>query len=251
MSDDAASLCFDDNDDDAVFSYRSLADVFPQAPGLATAFGTDAAFRIALREAIRQDIFHATPSYANLSAKAQAVLLEPASSLQGSWRRPDDDDMAKTTAVLREGLGSASTTTLTGATLLQTIGALCGPDANTHWMDIVGVLDRPVSHSWHQDTGRLADATTVLWGFPPVDDYTGTGVFSHIVPLARSCRRDRKSQHYEARAAEPILFAGAVDEEHVVRPEWNVGQELLVYRDRDVLHSSPDVAYRTNLMRFM
>jgi hypothetical protein len=249
VSDDAATLVWGEPLESPVFRYHSLAAVFPETPGLATAFGTDAAFRQALRTAIRQDIFACTPSYANLSPRAQAILLEPASSLQGSWRQPEDA-MVHTTAVLQACLGAA--TPLTGAALLQRMGDLCGPEPSTHWMDIVGVLDRPVSHSWHQDTGRHADSTTVLWGFPvdDDDDYTGTGVFSHLVPLARSCRRD-ESADSQARAAEPILFAGAVDDCHIVRPEYMGGQELLIYRDRDVLHSSPDVAYRTNLMRFM
>mmetsp|Transcript_4685 Transcript_4685/g.7182 ORF Transcript_4685/g.7182 Transcript_4685/m.7182 type:complete len:124 (-) Transcript_4685:8-379(-) len=45
--------------------------------------------------------------------------------------------------------------------LMEKLGSLCGPDPSYHWMDIVGVQDRVVSHSWHQDTGRSSAPTLV------------------------------------------------------------------------------------------
>jgi hypothetical protein len=42
-----------------------------------------------------------------------------------------------------------------------------------------------------------------------------------------------------------------VDEQYIVRPKFAEGREIIVYRDVDVLHSSPDVAYRASVMRFM
>ena len=49
-----------------------------------------------------------------------------------------------------------------------------------NWIDIVGITDRKISHSWHQDTGRSpgGDTMTVLLGFPKEDNYDGVGVFS-------------------------------------------------------------------------
>ena len=88
---------------------------------------------------------------------------------------------------------------------------------------------------------------TVLWGMPPEDNYEGCGVFSHVVPLENECR----APETQPRSMEPVLFHGMIDEEHIVRPCFAPGRELLRYRDIDVLHSSPDVAYRASLMRFM
>lgn len=50
---------------------------------------------------------------------------------------------------------------------------------------------------------------------------------------------------------EPVLFAGSVPEEFIVRPIYEPGKEIIRYRDVDVLHSAPDVTYRTSIMRFM
>jgi hypothetical protein len=65
------------------FEFKSLDDVHV---GLSALFNADAAFRDAMRLAIRHDIFYSTPAYAKLSDKAASILLLPDSSLQGSWR---------------------------------------------------------------------------------------------------------------------------------------------------------------------
>jgi len=152
--------------------------------------------------------------------------------------------MERLTAVLREYLGDDDAPT--GDEFMDTIGALCGqaPTVSTHWMDIVGVLNRRIPHSWHQDTGR--ESYTVLWGFPNEANYCGTGVFTHILTLRQS--------HYapEGHALnEPLLFQGNIPEEFIVRPKFEPGKELLIYRDVDALHTAPDVTYRASIMRFM
>jgi len=93
----------------------------------------------------------------------------------------------------------------------------------------------------------------VLWGFPPENNYQGTGVFSHIIPLDYAFddiinMNDVESTHHRM---EPVLYEGTVDNKYIVRPLYESGKELLIYRDVDVLHSAPDVAYRTSVMRFM
>merc|ERR1712087_156231 len=90
--------------------------------------------------------------------------------------------MRRLTPVLRDYLGDGAPT---GDGFMETIGKLCGSKPSTHWIDIVGITDRKIPHSWHQDTGRShgGDTRTVLMGFPKEDNYDGVGVFSHAVKL--------------------------------------------------------------------
>ena len=83
-------------------------------------------------------------------------------------------------------------------------------------------------------------------GFPIENDYVGGGVFSHLVKLEKE--QWAKEDHP---AVEPVLYTHAIDEKFIYRPQFAKGQEIIVYRDVDVLHSAPDVAYRSSVMRFM
>lgn len=236
------------------WEFHSLNEI---CDGLSEIFNADTDFRTHLRMAIRRDIFDTTPFYANLSEKATDVLLSPDSSLEGSWRKPPafaDTQlrMVQTTQVLRDALGSKKA--ITGDELMESIGALCGPDPSTHFIDIYGVQDRPINHSWHMDAGMASSRSrTVLWGFPRCGDdddnesYRGCGVFSHFVPLLKPCVAPESHPRME-----PLLFAGTLpDKSSIVRPLYAPGRELMVFRDIDSLHSAPDVTYRMSLMRFM
>jgi hypothetical protein len=228
------------------FKFMSLDDLFGKDVGFSAKFNSDAKFREDLRSAIRRDIFDSTPFYANLSEKAASVLLLPDSSLEGSWRMPESmDRMNKTTAVLAEALGESAPT---GDELMKTLGDLCGCRPSTHFIDIYGVQDRAIGHSFHMDFGKspLNTTQTVLWGWPREDDYDGCGVFSHVIPLEKECWAPENHPRME-----PVLFAGSFEETNIVRPRYQPGRELLIYRDVDVVHSAPDVTYRTSVMRFM
>jgi hypothetical protein len=48
---------------------------------------------------------------------------------------------------------------------------------------------------------------------------------------------------------EPVSYNEDIDNEYIVRPKFAEGQEIIAYRDVHMLHSSPDVAYRTSVMR--
>jgi hypothetical protein len=238
-----------------VFVYMSLDDLLEphHSVKLSQTFNADAEFRNNLRAAIRRDIFDTTPFYANLSEKAASILLLPESSLEGSWRISGDGlRMKHTTTVLREAFfetanGGDEAKIPSGDDLFRAIGKLCGERASTHFIDIFGVQDRSINHSWHLDAGcSPGSCRTVLWGFPPEDSYSGCGVFSHVVPLTKECLAPPDHNRME-----PVLFEGKIPEEFIVRPLYEEGKELLLYRDIDVLHSAPDVAYRTSIMRFM
>mmetsp|Transcript_23527 Transcript_23527/g.49777 ORF Transcript_23527/g.49777 Transcript_23527/m.49777 type:complete len:393 (-) Transcript_23527:70-1248(-) len=240
----------------------SLDDLFPNLD-FSEKFCSTTTFRDNVRSAMREDIFDSTPAYAGMSEKARKMLLLPDSSLQGSWNcqkkgdaeedgtSDDDGDnnslrMVKLTQVLKEYLGENSPT---GDEFLETIGNLCGSGRTTHWIDIVGITDRKISHSWHQDTGRSkgGDTKTALLGFPKEDNYDGVGVFSHAVKL--KYERVAEEDHP---ANEPVLYPGLViPEEYVVRPRFAKGHEIILFRDIDSIHSAPDVAYRASVMRFM
>ncbi|KAL7473240.1 hypothetical protein ACHAXS_013672 [Conticribra weissflogii] len=223
-------------------------------------FCSNCEFRSELRNAIREDIFDSTPAYSGMSEKARKMLLLPDSSLQGSWNckqflqcSTDGENgqgskirMKQTTAVLKNYLGEKAPT---GDEFMEKIGSLCGSKPSTHWIDIVGIVDRRIPHSWHQDTGRSpnGDTQTVLLGFPKDDNYDGCGVFSHAIKLKyeRLAKEDHPPQ-------EPVVYPKlAVDDEYIVRPRFAKGCEIIIFRDIDVLHSSPDIAYRSSVMRFM
>mmetsp|Transcript_14716 Transcript_14716/g.21603 ORF Transcript_14716/g.21603 Transcript_14716/m.21603 type:complete len:202 (-) Transcript_14716:67-672(-) len=201
------------------------------------------------------------------------MMLDDDSSLQGTWNcvprsiTPEQlvefggslpIRMTRLTKVLKEKLGSDAPT---GDEFMMKMGGLCGVEPSAHWIDIIGVKDRSVSHSWHQDTGvsygnsddsestfssDMGCKYTVMLGFPLEDEYVGTGVFSHAIKLdiEHLAPQDHNTN-------EPVLFEGTAGEEYIIRPEFGRGKEIIRYRDVDVLHSAPDVVHRQSVMRFM
>jgi hypothetical protein len=217
----------------------------------------------------------APPQWARQGVEAVGDVEDDHTANSDTAHRHTSLRMTRLTKVLQVYLGP---TAPSGDEFMDTIGGLCrkpNRSTDTHWMDIVGVLKRRVPHSWHQDTGRSPDSCrTVLWGFPPTDYYDGVGVFSHVIKLSdeqwkpsndeldadtQSMVLDQPIVYQDAQLeaavtaqqrSQDVPGDGAL-ESYIVRPRFAMGQEIIAYRDVDVLHSSPDIAYRTSLMRFM
>jgi hypothetical protein len=257
----------------------SLDELFPDIRFSPT-FATSTAFRTELRFAIRADVFDVYYQHIK-NEKARSMLLLPDSSLQGGWNNLPL--MTRTTTVLQTYLGTGPNVP-TGNVHMETIGRLCygGRDdalndgslfstsssSSSHWMDIVGIANRKIPYSWHQDRNDgNGSHRTVLWGFPKDNEYHGTGVFSHVVKLrypvraAATATVDDSSRTTTAPPPplppqQPIVYnaltSTTLDEQrYIYRPVYGTGAEILVYRDANILHSAPDVTYRTSLMRFM
>ncbi|KAL3801710.1 hypothetical protein ACHAW5_010050 [Stephanodiscus triporus] len=70
---------------------------------------------------------------------------------------------------------------------MERIGGVCGSGATGHWIDIVGIGGRRISHSlasgYRHVSGRRRRVDGLL-GFPREDgECAGPGVFSHVVKL--------------------------------------------------------------------
>jgi hypothetical protein len=222
------------------FRFLPLGELFPTCSNISKRFCTDGSFRNSLRDVIRCDLSDSNPTYQNLSKKAKSFLLQPETSVQGSWKCVETPRLSQ---MFKKSFWEKAPT---GTELLQTIGDICGPNASsTHWIDIVGVLDRDIKHSWHQDTGRPTRIPSCAH-FPPRLIIIPVPEFSHICPLSH--KQLAPPNH---NGNEPVLFQGSIDEQHIGRSSFGMGREPIVYRDVDVLHSAPDVSYRTHAIRFM
>lgn len=220
------------------FRYCSLDQLFPEAPGLAQLFNSDAAFRHQLRAAARSD----------LSAQEQAPrVLPPIASSMG------DDETLQTFAgefvgegrlrlrpmprldAVMEGGGFQ----LTGRGFMARLFGLCDGICCGSWTDIVGAPRR--GQRWHQDEGL--DTLTVMLGFPPADNFVGEGVFSQVALISHRLA--------PIGLGIPIEVGWAIPEEAIFRPVYAPGQEVVVYSDCALLHRAPDLPNREAVWRLL
>jgi hypothetical protein len=187
--------------------------------------------------------------------------------------------MKQTTTVLRnflensccfDGLDDATAAPIipTGCEFLERIGSLSmSTVAPFHWTEVVGVAatqnggrnNEKTDHAWHQDYGCLETTSDcdcncnnyhVFLGFPCQDNYHGTGVLPHLVPLKYEQWATRKDTAHHLHKKPIFYHHGPIPEENIVRPWYAPGREIIVFRDVDVLHSTPDIQYRSSIMRF-
>ena len=84
-----------------------------------------------------------------------------------------------------------------------------------------------------------------------MDDDKHWNIFSldpRQVPLNENVKL--KHEQWGQSPNKPIFYRGTVPNEYIVRPRYAAGREIIVFRDVDVLHSTPDIQYRTSIMRF-
>jgi hypothetical protein len=210
--------------------------LFPGS-NMGAVFHGNSHFRRDLRRAARQDFVR--PLQLKESVK-QAMVNDDASSLQSSWRVENDFD-CMSQVFIQYGLD-----TITGQSFVRALSDLCGdtPYVFGSWIDIVGIRGKRLNHSWHQDSGL--DQNTVMVGFPSADHFEGTGVFSHAFKLSHQLPPPTESG---PRLWDETIFP--VREDEIVRPHFSRGKEVMVYNDRDVFHSAPDIAFRDSIWRFM
>lgn len=272
------------------FETRSLNDLFPNnAYGLSEKFNTCASFRNRLRGAIRLDMIFGANSddteqpsmYNEMTDEQRYEEVEKNKILLGYWKIPtistrtgNNIQMKHTTNILQEYFGHQAPT---GDEFIEKIGSLCNSTQTPyHITDVSGVSafqnkqqGEKTDHAWHQDYGSLQDKQSmkgtksyndendflyqsnnhVFFAFPATDNYKGTGVFPHLVKL----RYEQWAKPKGAKAPIPgksFFYKGRLPGKYIVRPKYEPGKELLIFRDIDVLHSSPDIQYRASVMRF-
>ena len=143
--------------------FYSFNDLFGRHLDFSGLFDSNSQFRKDIRVAARNDFFVKDVTISN---EANSLLKDPRSSLSSKWL--DNMEYSTLTTVFRKyGLPSY----FTGKVFMTELTKLCieTPYRFNSWMDIVGVKNKPVGHSFHQDSGL--EQTTVMVGFPPEDFY--------------------------------------------------------------------------------
>ena len=184
--------------------FYGLDELFKDS-GLGDAFHSSASFRTDIRNAMRADF--------GMGSK------DKLSSVMGDWRHQTSYDQLTKTF-------ESNQIDLTGPVFVSTLTSLLEDRGHQFgsWIDIRSRRDntkRSFDHSWHQDSGL--DQFTAMVGFPPCDDYSGIGVWSHVIKL-----RQRLPPPI---SPGPRVFTESFAQEYVVRPAYCRGREIMVYND--------------------
>eukprot|EP00238_Polyblepharides_amylifera_P004386 CAMPEP_0196576044 /NCGR_PEP_ID=MMETSP1081-20130531/5402_1 /TAXON_ID=36882 /ORGANISM="Pyramimonas amylifera, Strain CCMP720" /LENGTH=448 /DNA_ID=CAMNT_0041894539 /DNA_START=80 /DNA_END=1426 /DNA_ORIENTATION=+ len=221
-------------------SFYSLEELFP-GTGLANKFDTNAQFRADLHQAARDDLFVPSPKF---SAEVNDRIKSAGSTLCVAWTLAEKQACGNITKLFSENgiLLDGNEFVLKLGELIQRGGVTTGS-----LTDIVDI-NKHVNHSWHQDSGL--DQVTLMMGYPSENEYTGPGVFSHVVKLSHSLKqigREGEVIEYEKFKSAPL----SIPEKYILRPVYSKGKEVMVYNDSSILHSAPDFANRKAVWRFM
>ena len=219
----------------AQYKLVSLADTFSQE--LADAFHSSGSFRTALIGC----------------APDLTVLFKAGTSLEQTADSTSEEDTegcrGRLGDVLRLHVGASAPT---ADEFVGNISALCGD----HWGGFTSFESKeppPGALEWHQDWAA-ADMSyafdacrSVMLAFPAKGstDHEGEGILTELVQLSHEFSTEslKKSEGYggmstgeqDRKAASDL----GVSDEHIVRPRYGRGQEILVYKDAEHLHRSP------------
>ncbi len=221
-------------------TFYGLDELFPGS-GLGETFNASAAFRTAIRAAMREDMFVPDPSKRD---KINTAISSLGCSVMVNWKRSKSGYAALTKVFESNGVRG-----VTGEAFILALGGLCGTESHGSLIDITGTGRRKERHSWHQDSGL--DRRTVMLGFPPSDGFDGVGVFSHAAKLSHPLRRADGDDAEGAVIQWEDFDAGELPVEVIGRPEYRPGHEVMVYCDATHVHSAPDETNRESVWRFM
>lgn len=224
-------------------NFYGFADIFPAngiGANISELFDISSTFRTSIRMAIRNDLYTYDKS---LSSDINKLINDPSSSFMSSWTSKREYPH------LTEAFRSHDIP-ISGEEFIKNITTLIPRTKHMFgsFMDIIGVPNRKISHSWHQDSGL--EQSTVMIGFPKEDKYMGIGVFSHCLKLSHKWLLP---ENVIRAGTEPRLLPKDIDldESLIVRPLYRKGKEIMVYDDRYIFHSAPDFTYRDSIFRFM
>ena len=206
--------------------FYSLDELFPHCNiSISKLFNSNSGFRSDLRIAARDDFF--VPDE-KLSVQANLALKDPRSTLMGSWRMNNNEYVHLSKVFQNYGCN------LSGKEFIEKFTSFCNtPNSFGSWIDICGVKDKHVSHSWHQDSGL--DQVTVMVGFPSEDNYEGIGVFSHAFQLThrlpppplKEPRLWICSENSFPLGAE---FSSRIAEEYIIRPLYRPFKGIKIFK---------------------
>jgi hypothetical protein len=124
--------------------FLSFDDLFPNNK-FSELFNNDSLFREDIRSAARNDFF----VYDNkLSSEANSMIKDSHSTLMSSWKR--DNEYRSLTSVFQK-----YNLKITGPKFIDAFTDICSssPSHFGSWIDICGVPNKTIAHSWHQDSG--------------------------------------------------------------------------------------------------
>ena len=152
---------------DEHIKFYSFDDIFGSNVCFSELFNSNSDFRKDLRIAARNDFFVKDETITN---EMNNLLKDPRSSMSSSWGK-DTIEYPSLTNVFQKYKFSS----ITGKVFISELTKLCPdtPNRFNSWMDIIGVKNKAVNHSWHQDSGLFQK--TVMVGFPPQNNYEGLG----------------------------------------------------------------------------
>ena len=202
--------------------------------------------------------FHASSAFRNgllgCSSDVGSLFSRETPSAATTTSYDEDDCRRRLSHVLAWHVGPSAPT---ADEFVGAFSALCGRPS-FYWGHFTSFVAKPPPGAleWHQDyaAAELAsefDASrTVMFAFPAAGvggDYgDGTGIFTELVVLTHEfyseTLKTRTDSYQGLSTGEQDRMAAAdlgVRDEHIVRPRFGRGQEILRYKDSEHLHRSP------------